>query len=428
MSKKSIADSIYVKNECHEDWGAMKGGDKVRFCSHCSMNVNNISTFTRKEATRLVRKSDGRLCVRYVKDPATNAPIFASQFHQIARRTRAAAGVLSASLTLSALAFAQGNPDLTVRNLDLTVQNERKQVSKETADTQAVLSGFVTDDNGAAIPSVVMTLTNVATGSKQQTASNGEGRYEFLKADDGRHTLEAETSYFKKRTVELNLTSGSRNETNVALEVKSEVFVTMGIVAYAEYSTPLFRAASNDDIEAIKALIGEGESVNAKDKSYGDITPLFLAVENGNAETAELLLEFGAKINARDESRQTPLMRLDSDASAELVRTLFRYGAKAELKDRDGNNALILAARNVIPEAFAILLLETSDINARNANGRTALMEAADADNLENVRALLGAGADVNLKDKDGETAWDLTTSAEIDTLLKNYGAEDASN
>ena len=95
MPKKSFIEAVEVKKPCSESWDEMTGNQKVRFCSHCSKSVNNISEMTRKEAMRLVRRSEGRLCVRYEVHPKTNAPIFSERLSQIARQTGVAAGVLS---------------------------------------------------------------------------------------------------------------------------------------------------------------------------------------------------------------------------------------------------------------------------------------------------------------------------------------------
>ena len=61
MSKKSFIDSIEVKSPCSEDWNEMRGNNQVRFCSHCNLNVNNLSVMTRKQALKLVRKAEGRI-------------------------------------------------------------------------------------------------------------------------------------------------------------------------------------------------------------------------------------------------------------------------------------------------------------------------------------------------------------------------------
>jgi hypothetical protein len=108
MSKKNYIDSVRVEDPCTQDWDGMVGNDQVRFCSHCSKDVNNLSSMTRKEALRLVRRSDGRLCIRYMKNPQTSGPMFSDQLIQISRRApRVAAGVMTASLSLSTFAYAR---------------------------------------------------------------------------------------------------------------------------------------------------------------------------------------------------------------------------------------------------------------------------------------------------------------------------------
>jgi hypothetical protein len=55
---------IDIATPCPADWDAMRGGDRVRFCGHCSLNVYNLSAMPRGEAERLVRETEGRVCVR----------------------------------------------------------------------------------------------------------------------------------------------------------------------------------------------------------------------------------------------------------------------------------------------------------------------------------------------------------------------------
>src|SRR5260221_14365623 len=108
MSKKSFIDSVEVKSPCTEDWEKMHGNDRFRFCSHCTKHVNNLSEMTRKEAMRFVRASGGGICIRYIKDPVTNRPIFADQLWQITRRAPGlAAGVGNGSIAMSTTAYAQ---------------------------------------------------------------------------------------------------------------------------------------------------------------------------------------------------------------------------------------------------------------------------------------------------------------------------------
>jgi hypothetical protein len=53
--KKKFIDSVRVKDPCTEAWDKMMGNDRVRFCSHCAKDVNNLSEMPRKEARKLGR-------------------------------------------------------------------------------------------------------------------------------------------------------------------------------------------------------------------------------------------------------------------------------------------------------------------------------------------------------------------------------------
>lgn len=424
MSKKSLIDSIEINSPCSEDWNAMTGNEQMRFCSHCNLNVNNISALTRKQAMRFVRESKGRICVRYVKNPVDNKPIFAEKLYQITRRAGIAAGVLGASLSLSVLTYAQGKPVLIKRDSQTEISRQKDAEKDQSETAFGSISGTITDPNGAVIPNITVALFNEQTKQTRLVSSNDEGFYEFKAVTSGVYKLKFTgfVGFAPKEIEAVTIADGANVEQNVALDL-GLVNVTMGLMVSVTPREGIHRAVADDDAEAVRELITRGANVNQKDENYADIIPLFVAVENGNAEIAEMLLNFGAKINARDDNRQTPLMRLDEDASAELVNLLIKHGAKANLVDNEGNTALIFAAHSVNPEVLQILIRHSANINAQNADGRTALMEAAEADNLENVRALLEAGAAVNLKDKEGETAYDLTTDEEIEKLLVEYGA-----
>jgi hypothetical protein len=72
--------TIKIAAPCSAEWKWMYGNDRVRFCGQCSQNVFNLSAMTTEEAEVLIRRSDGRLCVRfYVRGDGTiitrNCPI-----------------------------------------------------------------------------------------------------------------------------------------------------------------------------------------------------------------------------------------------------------------------------------------------------------------------------------------------------------------
>lgn len=446
MSKKSFIDSVEVAKPCSENWEKMRGNDRVRFCDHCAKDVKNLSAITRKEAMRLVRDSGGGICIRYITHPVTKRPLFSNQLHQISRRVPGvAAGVMSASLSLATLSYAQSESTapLPLRTATVSEKMLGKQAvsdtsgeSKADAAVSNIISGSILDQNSAVIPNAKVTIVSIGAKVTAATSTNADGVYKFEKLAPGTYRIESEASGFKTSSTQVVVADGNEAKADVSMGI--ELTFTVDIVAEnrveftsmggamvsVSYSTPLAKAVGNDDVDAVKELITKGENVNGKDEGYGNITPLFLAVENGNVEIATLLLNAGAKISPRDKEKQTPLMRLDEDATPELVELLVNYGSKIDAVDTHGDNALILAAKYAKPEVLQKLIESGADVNAANKEGQTALMNAAGNDEIEQVRTLLLAGANVNLKNKEGETAWDLATDAEIEKLLESYGAE----
>lgn len=405
MSKNEFLKRIEVKNNCSQDWDEMTGNERVRFCSHCSFEVNNLSAMTRKQAMKLVRESSGRICVRYVQNPVDKTPVFAERLYQISRRAGIAAGILGASLSLSTLTYAQGEAVQLKRiSTDAEISQTEKSDEGKIESDAASISGTITDPQGAVIPGIVVSLTLSDNSFSSTAVSNEEGFYEFRNIPAGNFKLNAEGIYGFQSTIIENISVAQNGaaKQNIQMEV-GEMTFTMGIVAVAEFYTPLHQAVSDDNAELVTELISKGASVNGKDENYSNITPLFLAVGNGNAEIAEKLLNFGAKINARDDERQTPLMRLDEDASPELVRLLIKHGAKINLTDKEGNTALIRAVEFAKPEVLQELIRNGANVNVQNKEGETALLKAAYEDNLEKVKILLLAGADIFVKNSEGK-------------------------
>ncbi len=435
MAKKNITESLQVKSPCSQNWNAMKGGDKIRFCEHCNLSVNNISAMTRKQALRLARQSNGEICVRHIKNPRTDAPVFADKLYQIVRQTGIAAGVLSASLAVSTSAYAQsqendsGEPKVPVLRIsELSYSDPVEKNDDAPRANSAAISGTVKDPNGAVVPGNSVSLFNEETNEIRTTSANDVGDYEFKDVAAGKYKIKFETSYFKIHEVSGVTVSGANAvNINANLEFGGES-VTVGGMGFVDFERPLHRAVSEDDIDEVKLLLAKGANVNAKDKHYDGITALFVAVEDGDLEMVATLLNFGAKVNAQDDEKRTALMNLDEDAKPELVQLLLNFGAKVNAVDKEGNSVLIAVSDQTDAKILQILLNHGAKVNARNKDGQTALMNAAEADNLENVRVLLAAGADVDLKNGDDDTALSLTSNDEVKKMLASYGAAETEN
>jgi len=60
-----MLERVRVASPCDADWNAMKGDERVRFCSGCEKNVYNLSAMPREEAEALLQERVGNLCVRF---------------------------------------------------------------------------------------------------------------------------------------------------------------------------------------------------------------------------------------------------------------------------------------------------------------------------------------------------------------------------
>ncbi len=228
--KKNFLDSIDVKSPCSESWDEMKGNDEVRFCSHCAKNVHDISAMTRAKAEKLVKNSNGKLCVRYVKNPNGKVITAPPKLTQIKRRAAIAAGVLATSLTLSALTYAQGEPMQSKGNPNQT----QKEKSPKSGQTQisAIISGEVKDENGAVIPGAKITLRDKQTEKIRITQSNDDGFYEFRDVAPAIYDIEVESPGFKKLVMQNVEIAGNLNlNKTLTLDVGETVVGLLSIEA-----------------------------------------------------------------------------------------------------------------------------------------------------------------------------------------------------
>lgn len=59
--------NVKIASPCSQDWNAMIGDNRKRYCGECKLNVFNLSGMSRAEAENLVMNAEGRLCVRFYK-------------------------------------------------------------------------------------------------------------------------------------------------------------------------------------------------------------------------------------------------------------------------------------------------------------------------------------------------------------------------
>lgn len=428
MSKNDIFE---VKDPCSESWDEMTGNDEVRFCSHCAKSVNNISTMTRKEARKLVLRSNGTICLHYIQNPRKGGPLFAPQLVKIARRTGLAAGVLGASIAAAQPVFAQGSPQPVS-----VIRADQIPVSD---GSPAKMSGTVYDQAGAVIQFAFVSIINKENGDYRSVSTNAEGVYEFTDLPAGKYSLKIDAAGFQTYELkEFTVGDGDQTRRNATMEIPQVAEVVQvsgkenseswggidGVVVSIVNSNALVRAVMNDDLEEVKVRVLMNERINVRDKSYDGISPLHAAVENGNIDIARFLLERGAKTNIRDFQKRTPIMMLDEEATPEMVQLLITFGAKLKLRDKEGNYTLHHAVENgVEPDVLSALINYGVNIDAVNKEGKTALIVAAEEEENELITTLLQSGANVSLKTREGKAAIDVASGEGARAVLTTFGA-----
>ena len=432
MPARDLLTQLEIKKPCSADWDQMTGNSRIRFCEHCQLSVNDLSSLTLKRVRRLIAKSKGQLCVRYHRDPAGN-PILAQvpeKLNRIGKRvSRVAAGMFTATLGLS---NASGNAATSTQAYQEVFVPVQIQSAAVQAPMGATLSGILSDSSGVPISGAGVTLLTVDRTFFSGTMTDDSGKFAFEGLLPGRYWLRIEA--FGYKTPGLVPAAVAENESltiNHTLESETEssesrfIFATTGAVSIVrEPAEPLISAAIADDLQALEAVLTR-DNVNVRDKNLGT-TALEYAVRNGNREMVQILLSAGADVNILDDSKQTVLMMLGEDATVEIVWDLINGGAKVNLQDEEGDSALIEAARQRNLPVLTALVHAGAKVDAKNNEGQTALMLAAEEDQLANIRALIRAGADLNAQDNDGWTALDYAYHSDRERIIKlllSFGA-----
>lgn len=116
-----------------------------------------------------------------------------------------------------------------------------------------------------------------------------------------------------------------------------------GLLGSYDGVTPIDQAARNDDLEAAKALITHGATVNPEgDDPFG---PLINASVRGSSEVAKLLLAKGADINHADVNGATALHHAAKMGRVDMMELLLAHGAKLDQLDHSGDMPLGSALR-----------------------------------------------------------------------------------
>lgn len=173
-----MLDRVSIAAPCTADWDSMPGTDRVRHCAHCNNNVYNLSSMTRRQAEKLLRESEGRLCARlYRRADGTvlseNCPV---GLRAIGRRiSRFAGAAMSAVMAFTSTATAQ---------IPL-VQITPEQASK----VPFRISGTVEDMTGAVVPNATVKILRSGATDWLTTQSDANGAFHADLPDRGSYEV-----------------------------------------------------------------------------------------------------------------------------------------------------------------------------------------------------------------------------------------------
>ncbi len=128
---------------------------------------------------------------------------------------------------------------------------------------QASISGMVTDQQGAVVPSAKITASNTATHIRTETLSNASGIYILPNLPAGQYTLQIEAAGFRRALTQAALSTGQTMELNVKLEI-GQVSETINVTTEA----PLVETRSSDvtqlvDSKSIESMpLGNRRTLN----------------------------------------------------------------------------------------------------------------------------------------------------------------------
>lgn len=147
-------------------------------------------------------------------------------------------------------------------------------------------------------------------------------------------------------------------------EVADVNFYAPSVINYPA-PTPLGIAASNDDEDLIRLLLGAGANIRFQGGS--GIAPLSAAAMAERCGAIRLLISKGADVNLRDSYGKTALMWAAECSRSQAVHLLLEKGANVDLVDDTGKTALMLASAwgKYVEESIKIIhmLAEKSDVN-----------------------------------------------------------------
>ncbi len=481
MKHKSFLDKIDVPNPCDKSWDSMTGDNQTRLCSHCDTNIHNLSEMSDKEVTQLLTRNKGRVCVRLTRDADGKVQTNDRKYYQIKRNARIAASVLSITLALTTIPFAQ--PANTIN-----------QIENQSIAQRNLLTLTITDSTGAVIPNAQVKIINLETKLEQTGRSNENGELQFMIEELGNYEIVVDgisgfkelrkTVVLTKENLKMTLPLEFReaiecpineqeiietNELNIgttitgrpleSLPIANRSFATvLGLIPGTMKQRKLRQKTSLISFtifDQTGAIIANAEVKLTNDKTKKEFivntneqgVAYFSFLPRGRYEILASSTGFKSKklsiilkeeiepninieldigqvfIGVVVESRWSEIPIFDAifQKDFEFVKTYISQGRSIKIKDKSsGKTMLHLATQSGNLEIVKLLTDSGANINAKDKLGRTPLLTLGGEDEIETekiLRFLIEKGADVNIQNKDEDNQTLLMSACDNDKL-----------
>ena len=272
-------------------------------------------------------------------------------------------------------AIRQGDADLVIRLLACGTPTDKKDENYVSAHRLLLSKGDLTTD-------VIHVL--VAADVTEPDKLNEKGKNILLEAWEA-NAAPTVMSVLK----ELGCTYGSKLHTAAIYgdieAAKAALDEGQSVNDGSEHGySPLCMALIHKDTELFKLLLNKGADLN-QFVGEGNFTLLEGAILSKNVEAAKLLIEAKIDVNLvheKNKKNRTPLIRACSTKETQaLVPALLDAGADFSATDRNKENALHLICESIYDqqsvEVLRSILSRNPDIHQTNKNGFTPLLKLA---------------------------------------------------
>lgn len=162
--------------------------------------------------------------------------------------------------------------------------------------------------------------------------------------------------------------------------------------------TPLYLAASENQIEVVKVLLSFDPDLEIRYQT--GYTVLGIATLRGYTKVVRLLLEAGANVNQQFDHNNFALqwpVTYNTCNTEDILHTLMEYHPDLNLVDDDGDSALHCINFSTTLAVVKLLVNGGSDLETRNYKRMTPLCRAVMVENIEIVKYLIAKKAELNI-------------------------------